>query len=351
MKIVVMGGSFNPPTLAHSRLLLAAVEAVGADRGIFVPSSNAYVRKKMTRAGHPEETVPEETRLRMLEAMAEEDYRLKVSDLEYRRTEKAYTYETMLDLSAEYPEGTTFYFLAGGDKVSVFPRWHRIEEFLDRFSIIVVRRDGEDPLEEIERNAFLRARRDRFVSIDAPEGIDEISSSAVRDAVRTGDLSVSSLCHPRVWELYLAWKAENPINEFSGEYRFLSNFWEAPVTYGGVTYGSNEAAFQAQKCIEAEKRLAFTELTPSKAKSLGRRVLLRSDWEDVKIGLMEEIVRAKFTQTPDLGEKLLQTGYRQLVEGNTWNDTFWGVSLKSLKGQNHLGKILMQIREELRSGT
>lgn len=74
-KIVVMGGSFNPPTIAHQRLMLGAVETLGAARGIFVPSSHAYVSAKMRRDKHRNEVLPEEARLRMLLAMAADDPR------------------------------------------------------------------------------------------------------------------------------------------------------------------------------------------------------------------------------------------------------------------------------------
>jgi len=136
------------------------------------------------------------------------------------------------------------------------------------------------------------------------------------------------------------------IDQFRGEYAFLSNFWEAPVSYQGLTYGSNEAAFQAQKCILPEEKIAFTHLRPSDAKKAGRRVQLRPDWEAVKLEIMEELVRAKFAQNEELRLLLLATGDQELLEGNTWNDTFWGVHLKNHRGENHLGKILMKIRDE-----
>ena len=133
------------------------------------------------------------------------------------------------------------------------------------------------------------------------------------------------------------------IDHFRGEYAFLSNFWEAPVTYQGLTYGSNEAAFQAQKCMTEGEKMEF-----SASKKLGRRVQLRPDWEEVKVGIMEEIVRAKFTQNEDLKWRLIGTGDAYLEEGNTWHDTCWGVDAKTGAGQNHLGKILMKVREELK---
>lgn len=346
--IVVMGGSFNPPTLAHQKLLLAAVDAVGADLGVFVPSAHAYVKNKMRRANSPHEVLPESLRLEMLQAMAADDPRLTVDDLEYHRTEKGYTYETLEALQTKYPQAT-LYFLAGGDKVDVIPRWHRIPEFLDRFSILVVRRNGSDPQADIDGNPFLSRYRDRFSIVQAPPGIEGISSSLLRERLRQEDPAAEALCHPKAWALLQAYRAENKptIPSFSKEYRFLSNFWEAPVTYEGVTYLNNEAAFQAQKCLDPNDRPAFAQLNPSKAKRLGRQVALRPDWEQVKIPIMTQIVRAKFTQNEALKQQLLATGNLILEEGNTWHDTFWGVDSNTRQGENHLGKILMAVREEL----
>lgn len=137
------------------------------------------------------------------------------------------------------------------------------------------------------------------------------------------------------------------ITSFRDKYFFLSNFYEVPVIFDGIKYQNNEAAFQAQKCIDPKERLQFSELNPSEAKKLGRRVELRSDWEDVKVDLMRKIVFAKFTQNPDLTLELLNTKDEELVEGNNWNDKIWGKV--NGEGQNLLGKILMEVREEIRS--
>ena len=64
---------------------------------------------------------------------------------------------------------------------------------------------------------------------------------------------------------------------------------------------------------------------------------------------MEDIVRAKFTQNQELKQQLIGTGDAYLEEGNTWHDTCWGVDLKTGEGQNHLGKILMKVRQELKT--
>ncbi len=139
------------------------------------------------------------------------------------------------------------------------------------------------------------------------------------------------------------------ISEFRNSYAFLSNFFESPLIFDGIVYMNAEAAFRAQKCLTDEEKQEFSYLTPVKAKRKGKQVSLRADWDEVKLELMEEIIRAKFTDNGALRSMLLATGDAKLEEGNTWNDTFWGIDIKTGAGENHLGKILMKIREELRS--
>ena len=185
------------------------------------------------------------------------------------------------------------------------------------------------------------------------EEYKNVSSSAVRKCLREGKQGAAQMLHPAVFELFMAYdwnvvEDSDTIDFFRDEYYFLSNFYEAPVEYGGFRYLSAEAAFQAQKCLSVSERQEFVCLSAADAKQKGREVDLRPDWENVKTELMEEIVRAKFTQNPDLARLLLATGDKTLLEGNTWHDTFWGVELDTHQGENHLGKILMQIREKLR---
>lgn len=139
------------------------------------------------------------------------------------------------------------------------------------------------------------------------------------------------------------------IDEFQGDYEFLSNFYECPVSYNGMNFRNSEAAFQAMKCRTRNEALPFQEYTASKSKRCGRHVTLRSDWEQIKLRVMEEIVRAKFTQNPSLAEKLIATGNADLIEGNTWNDTYWGMDAATKSGANHLGIILMKVRSELQA--
>lgn len=137
------------------------------------------------------------------------------------------------------------------------------------------------------------------------------------------------------------------IDSFRGQYFFLSNFFEAPIIYDDIIYGSSEAAYQAQKTLDISQRKLFSELTPLKAKKRGEQLALRSDWEAVKLDIMYEICKAKFKQHEELRQLLISTCGEELIEGNDRGDTFWGVS--DGVGENHLGKILMRIRDELQT--
>jgi ribA/ribD-fused uncharacterized protein len=138
------------------------------------------------------------------------------------------------------------------------------------------------------------------------------------------------------------------IDCFDGKFAFLSNFFICKVLFDGLLYDNSEAAFQAQKCAIWSDRIKFIDLLPGKSKRLGRKVPLRQDWEQVKDQVMYLVVRTKFTQHPELRAHLLATGETYLEEGNTWDDTYWGVCRGT--GQNKLGHILMVVRSELLKG-
>ncbi len=134
------------------------------------------------------------------------------------------------------------------------------------------------------------------------------------------------------------------INEFSGRYRWLSNFHTCSIVYDGVEYPSTENAYQAAKTIIKEERIQFEMITAGQSKRAGQKVTLRGDWEAVKINIMKELTRLKYKKGI-LKKKLIATGKQEIVEGNYWGDTFWGVCKG--KGDNRLGKILMKERKRL----
>jgi ribA/ribD-fused uncharacterized protein len=138
------------------------------------------------------------------------------------------------------------------------------------------------------------------------------------------------------------------IDSFEGEHRWLSNFYPSEITWEGITYRTVEHAYQAAKTESLAQRTFIAWLrTPGQAKRHGQTVELRDGWEDMKIGIMETLLRLKFQPLPanQLWHLLQATGDQELVKGNWWGDTFWGVCQGV--GRNELGKALMRVRAGL----
>jgi ribA/ribD-fused uncharacterized protein len=148
----------------------------------------------------------------------------------------------------------------------------------------------------------------------------------------------------------------NKIEDFSGGYDFLSNFYGCKFTYLGKEWNSSEHAYQAMKSKDPDEREKIRlAATPGKAKRLGRKVLhLDPMWDTIKGQIMYRILKQKFGQNPDLARKLLNTGDCWLIEGNSWHDNIWGNCTCSEceidPGTNWLGEILMQLRNDFKEG-
>ena len=140
------------------------------------------------------------------------------------------------------------------------------------------------------------------------------------------------------------------ITEFKDEYRWLSNFEpvEVKLKLDLRLYPSVEHAYQAAKSEDKQWRKFCRETNnPGKVKKAAKKITIRSDWEKMKRPVMWDLLIRKFEQSP-FKELLLETGEKYIIEGNTWNDRYWGVCLKTGEGQNVLGHFLMEIRNHLK---
>ena len=143
-----------------------------------------------------------------------------------------------------------------------------------------------------------------------------------------------------------------PITSFTGEFHFLSNFYPSPTPYLGKVWKTSEHAFQAAKMANDPIKLNIIHDIPSPgmAKRYARMQEKPADWDDSKVQVMRDVLRAKFTHIHHRAAQLIATHPRYLIEGNTWNDVFWGqvwLPDGAWHGENMLGKLLMELRQEL----
>lgn len=142
---------------------------------------------------------------------------------------------------------------------------------------------------------------------------------------------------------------QEEILEFKGPTRWLSNFQAVFVELNGLTYPSTEHAYMAAKCTNSVDRYYIKDAdTPAQAKKRGKEVDLRSDWDNVKLDIMLNLLRQKYNIEP-FKTLLLATGDKHLEEGNTWGDRFWGTVNR--EGENWLGRLTMLVREEIKNAT
>jgi len=144
------------------------------------------------------------------------------------------------------------------------------------------------------------------------------------------------------------------IERFEEEYCWLSNFFTSPIVYEGKQYKSVEHAYQAAKMRDEEWKEKIRQVSyAGKAKRLGRQGPMKHGWDGLKIPVMLMLLKLKF-EIPELRQKLLATDDEFLKEGNEWHDNFWGDCFCSrcrrIKGSNYLGKLLMQVRDEIKRG-
>lgn len=315
-RIVVLGGSFNPPTFAHYKLMLAAVDALSAELGLFVPVSDAYLKRKM-KSAHPPVVLSEEMRVKMLQAMCADDKRLNVCTKELGSIAPGTT-DTMIALQKDYPDAE-LYFVLGADKLKLLVHLTEVRAFLDYFKVILYSRDEDNIDEFLKGNAILLPYKERIVVLHQPDGTEGVSSSKVRERMLSGESSQDLLC-PGVWELFRGFSsADFPevINRFSDKYAFLANSFKCRMIWQGQQFRCAGDAF---------------------------RFSMQSEPDNLEI--MASIVKAKFEQNPDLMKKLSETRGSILINGNGKKETYWGVDLYSWEGENHLGRILMTIRDK-----
>lgn len=137
---------------------------------------------------------------------------------------------------------------------------------------------------------------------------------------------------------------------YEQDFYVLSNFSSFTLQWKGIRFDTSEAAYHWEKFDFRDdiRHMIQHSISAHEAYQIAATYAhrVRPDWHDVRVGIMKDILRAKVAQHEYVHRKLLNTGNRELVE-NSWRDSFWGWGPHK-DGQNMLGKLWMEVREEIR---
>jgi len=145
---------------------------------------------------------------------------------------------------------------------------------------------------------------------------------------------------------------EQQIFFYEQEFYVFSNFSSFKLEWKGKLWMTSEHAYHSEKFEDEDliEQLRNTRSAHDAMKlAYAHRDAYREDWDEVKLKIMKEILHAKVDQHPYVKKKLLESGDKELIE-NSWRDDFWGWGPHK-DGANHLGKLWMEVREEVRSNT
>ncbi|MBQ7739708.1 MAG: nicotinate (nicotinamide) nucleotide adenylyltransferase [Eubacterium sp.] len=186
MRIGIFGGAFNPVHNGHLQLMNSYLEALGLDRIILIPTSDPPHKSGKG-------LVPEEDRLNMLRLVTSNNPIYEVSDLEFRREGKSYTYHTLCQLRRLYPLDE-FYLIIGSDQYLTFETWYRADDILKMVTVCTMARNGDDYEKLLD---YKNENKNMKNTVISDFEVVEISSSNIRERVKKRE-SISGLVPEKV---------------------------------------------------------------------------------------------------------------------------------------------------------
>ena len=175
-RIVIFGGTFNPPTRAHLDIATEALYYLDAEKVLFVPVSDLYKKDDVEISYH---------RVNMLNLAIGNFRRLEIDFTEVDSVKLTYTYETVEKIKSQYQDKELF-LLIGADNLEDFKNWKNQRSIMENCSLLVVNRNNSSIDEIIESNEILTEFKDKV--IEAPIEEIEISSTEVRNRIASGEL-------------------------------------------------------------------------------------------------------------------------------------------------------------------
>jgi len=168
--IVIFGGAFNPPTVAHREIYFHIKEHLPIEKFIYLPVSNLYTKRSLVSNPH---------RLAMLKLLTRDLPDVEVSTMEFDDSDYKGTYQTMLRFQEKYQD-KDLAFVIGADNLVKLYKWINAKSLLNEFKFIVINRSKTDIISYIQNDAFLKEHQDTFIIL--PDFDHEVSSSAFRES-------------------------------------------------------------------------------------------------------------------------------------------------------------------------
>lgn len=220
MKICVLFGSFNPLTNAHVTALRTAVEAIGADKGLFVATNGRYLKRKTVKINDPF-YLPEDERQAIIEKVCEREPKLAFWGFELGGINPS-RFKTLCKIQGQYPDAE-IYEILGADKLHTILKSSHGEEYIDAFRFVVFERYDIDPDVLFSENPLLGKRRDSFVILPP---LSAISSTEVRDRFYAGkdfsdlvpDVVVEALKQYRPSDFHISFEERIQVMMASGRF-------------------------------------------------------------------------------------------------------------------------------------
>ena len=175
-RIVIFGGTFNPPTRAHLDIATEALYYLDAEKVLFVPVSDLYKKDDVEISYH---------RVNMLNLAIGNFRRLEIDFTEVDSVKLTYTYETIEKIKSQYQDKELF-LLIGADNLEDFKNWKNQRSIMENCSLLVVNRNNSSIDEIIKSNEILTEFKDKV--IEAPIEEIGISSTEVRNRIASGEL-------------------------------------------------------------------------------------------------------------------------------------------------------------------
>lgn len=243
-KLIVMLGVFNPVTKAHFLMMQNAIDKVGAEEGLMVASSEAYLKKKTSLKKSTPFVLSKSLREEMLKSLHNEDTRINFWGYELGGVNPDSS-KTIKKIMKQYPSHQ-IYFLCGADKVRSLHKWNDFEELLSQINIIVYKREDVDILEVIENDKILTKYKEHIVIVDPIEGIEGISSTLVRENFFAKE-DYSSLLNIGPYEIMKQLNPED-FKELTFEEKIANT----------LKYGGMRAGYMVRQMVYNDNRERFT---------------------------------------------------------------------------------------------